>query len=164
MLTEKSVEAAPVWAAKLVHAAALQAAQAASFPSLFIILLTFMAKTKIKMAVVTGLALLLATGMGLHLYNQHHDRLQQQAKSPLSTSPIGDRNPVAKAPQIRRLSKPETPSQQSPEILDAISNLRRVLRELPVDDQGRATTDGVEAGLRAFGPNIKAAIPTCSKV
>jgi RNA polymerase sigma factor (sigma-70 family) len=77
VLEENTIEAAPAWAADSVRAAVLQAARAASVPSVFTTLLLAMAKTKLRTTIAAGVLLLLGFGTGLYLVNQREERARQ---------------------------------------------------------------------------------------
>jgi RNA polymerase sigma factor (sigma-70 family) len=160
-LAGRAVHAAPMNVVQSVHVAWPQVAQTAGISSSFVKLFIFMAKAKLRMTLAAALTLLLMTNVGLYLWNEHQQRqaeLLSAAASDRTNS--GASGSVLLPETIPHLSKPLPPLEQSPEIQDAIANLRKALRREPVDENGNLTSDYVWDAMRAFGSNMKAAIPT----
>lgn len=157
-MVKKSVEATPLERARLVKKAALEAAKAASIPSLLTTYLLIMANVKTKIAIVIGL-LLLAGGAGFFLANRTPDNqgvkpdqteiaLEAQAQDSAQEQ---EHAPVA----VHRIKTSE--AAQEFQTLDA--NLREALHQEPEISEGNIFSYAVAPAVRAFGDNMTAAIP-----
>lgn len=154
LLADQAVQAVPLEISQSVLNALRQAAQAAPAPMASLTLASLLAKAKLKTALVFGLALLVAIDVGLLVLNRIQER-PAQATSPLPMSVLRA-SAKQTGPGLRRVVKPQ---ERSLYLDQAVANLRRVLREPPLDENDVVTFDKVILALRAFGNDASAAIP-----
>lgn len=159
LLVNNGVQAAPLTVLKSVQSAWPPAAATTAGSSAILTLLALMAKTKLKTLAVVAFVLLLAATIGLSLFNNFRERRAARTASLPTDIPARPPDTARSARTFSHLPKP-VPASQKPGIQDAIANLWRVLREEPVDAQGRLTSSTVWNAMRQFGPDGQAAIPT----
>ena len=155
VLADHAVQAAPFEAAQSVVDAWSRGFQASSAPMASFKSANLIARLTLKNAIIFGVALMVAIDAGLIVLNRVQER-----STPGNPLPLPMPSPrLAAQPSVGGLRQATKPQERSPDLEPALANLRRVLREKPLDENGGLTHEKVFTALKAFGADADAAIP-----
>jgi RNA polymerase sigma factor (sigma-70 family) len=154
VLSERAVHAAPPVVVQSVQSAVLATLPSSGVLSLGPKLASIVSNAKLATAIFAGLAISVTVGVVLHFQNPREPVTQ----SPEATAAADDKapEPGVNPPQF---APAPFAAETKPELADLIANLRKVLREERIEVNGVTSTDDLFAALKAFGPDLPAAIP-----
>jgi RNA polymerase sigma factor (sigma-70 family) len=151
-LASTRLTACPVGLSARVAESALAAATEATG----LLVQFFYLTSKFKIAVASAAILGVLFMLGIGIYGGRRSAINPQRES----KPLAVEAQSAVEPQVNGAPAKQIlggRNQVSPEVRKAITKLWEVLHEVPVDEQGRVTSERLWAALRAFGPDLKQA-------
>jgi|GEM_PF-4134203 len=155
VLTEKSVEAAPIYVAQSIQVAALGTLKVAAAPSIIITIITIMTKAKLKTG-ITGLALLAMFTSSFYFYNQSKEHPQPTSIKP-NISLVKTQRLAQAALRRSRKNKPLATTESANLIKKSpIENLRGILFS-PLQDSMSPSRE-LDRAIADFGPDSHLAV------